>query len=330
MSNRHEFRLRSLVCVLLAFSWCQSVSAQELKNGIQFSAPVESIWDFGLNIKSTGNSKSIKATVPIPMDWPEQKIEIIKENRTQNVGKFKSENPTKHTRQFTFSVGQMIPNETETAFIRFKVKKKMILPPKDTKQFSIPKKVDSKTRTFLKPSPYIESTHKRIKEIAKDLKDDALTGWGQAEKNYRWVRENVEYKFDEQIHSCLEALDSKLGDCEELSSLFIAICRAQKIPARAVWIPGHTYPEFFLVDKEGNGHWFPCQAAGAYEFGSMHEEKPILQKGDRFRLPGERKEVRYVRPTLVAKQPQGQIAIEWISRNVEEAASDALKAAVEK
>jgi len=71
----------------------------------------------------------------------------------------------------------------------------------------------------------------------------------QVEAIYDWVRENVEYKFDTQIHSCLDALDSGKGDCEELSSLFIAICRARDIPARAVWIPGHTYPEFYLLDE---------------------------------------------------------------------------------
>ena len=80
-------------------------------------------------------------------------------------------------------------------------------------------------------------------------------------------------------------LDDGVGDCEELSSLFIAICRAAGVPARAVWIPGHTYPEFYLVDEQGEGHWYPCQIAGAgHDFGRMPESKPILQKGDRFRI----------------------------------------------
>ena len=192
----------------------------------------------------------------------------------------------------------------------------MIVAPSDTSQFVIPDKAPSAVRTFLKPSPYIESSHKRIKEIAKTLRDEQLTGWQQTEKNYCWVREEVKYQFDPKIHSCLDALDTKLGDCEELSSLFIAICRAQDIPARAVWIPDHTYPEFYLEDADGNGHWFPCQAAGTYEFGSMRETKPVLQKGDRFRLPGSREEVRYVRPTLIAKQPEGQVSIESISREL--------------
>ncbi len=121
-----------------------------------------------------------------------------------------------------------------------------------------------------------------------------------------------------QIRSCLDALKRKQGDCEELTSLFIAICRAQGIPARAVWIPGHAYPEFYLEDEQGSGHWFPCQAAGPYEFGSMNEARPILQKGDRVRLPGTREVVRYLQPTVQAKIATNPIQIQWISREVPE------------
>ncbi len=90
------------------------------------------------------------------------------------------------------------------------------------------------------------------------------------------------------------------------------------IPAKAVWIPGHTYPEFYLEEKKGQGHWFPCQVAGQYEFGSMTELKPILQKGDRFRLPGKSGYVRYLQPSLLAKDAAGELSIEYISREVED------------
>ena len=43
------------------------------------------------------------------------------------------------------------------------------------------------------------------------------------------------------------ALRDGTGDCEELSSLFIALCRAHGIPARTVWVPDHCYPEFYLA-----------------------------------------------------------------------------------
>ena len=83
----------------------------------------------------------------------------------------------------------------------------------------------------------------------------------------------------------MAALRDGTGDCEEITSLFIAICRAAEIPARTVWVSGHCYPEFYLEDDKGKGHWFPCQSAGAREFGGITELRPILQKGDNFRPP---------------------------------------------
>ena len=63
------------------------------------------------------------------------------------------------------------------------------------------------------------------------------------------------------------------------------MARAAGIPARTVWVEGHCYPEFYLVCPQGEGYWYPCQAAGARAFGSMPDLLPILQKGDNFRDP---------------------------------------------
>jgi len=283
--------------------------------GIKFAPAKEHSWEFGVKVNSTGSGKLITVSGPLPMNWPEQEIEMIREDKTGNVGSLKQKNATKYARQFIFGVNRIGPGQSATGIFQVKVKKRFIIAPTDTSPYVIAKKVPSALKTFLKPSPFIESKHERIQEIAKSLKDDSLNSWDQVKSIYQWVRTNIEYKFDVQNHSCLHALDKKTGDCEELSALFIAICRAQGIPARAVWIPGHTYPEFYLEDKQGNGHWFPCQAAGDYEFGSMTESRPILQKGDRFKIPGQRQEVRYLRPTLTAKEGQG-LSIEWIAREI--------------
>ncbi len=68
-----------------------------------------------------------------------------------------------------------------------------------------------------------------------------------------------------------------------MTSLFIALCRASKIPARTVWLTTSVYPEFYLLDDDGHGHWFPCQIGGTRQFGGIDDSTPILQKGDNFR-----------------------------------------------
>jgi len=215
------------------------------------------------------------------------------------------------------SVAQLRGEETARAVLTIEITKRFIEEPEDTAQFQFAKTIPRDVRKYLLPSPFIESRHLRIKKIADTLGNENDPAWNQVEEIFQWVRDNVEYKFDEKIKTCVAALDSHQGDCEELSSLFIAICRAKGIPARAVWIPGHTYPEFYLNDAQGKGHWFPCQAAGEYQFGRMYETKPVIQKGDNFRIAGLREPLRYVRPTLTARNTTAAPVLKWIIRKIE-------------
>ena len=169
-------------------------------------------------------------------------------------------------------------------------------------------------RPYLGVSPSIETTHVEIKRLAGEIAQEATTDWDKVKAIYDWVRANVRYEFDAELKGALTALRAGHGDCEELTSLFIALCRANGIPARSVWIPGHCYPEFYLQTPDGRGRWFPCQAAGAEEFGSMHEARPILQKGDNFRVPGEAAAKRYVAETFRAQNAVANPRVEWVRK----------------
>jgi hypothetical protein len=61
-----------------------------------------------------------------------------------------------------------------------------------------------------------------------------------------------------------------------------------------VFVDGTQYAEFYLVDDKDQGHWFPCTVTGLREFGSLGDPKVILQKGDNYRVPGEKKKLKYV------------------------------------
>ncbi|MEE2825884.1 MAG: transglutaminase domain-containing protein [Planctomycetota bacterium] len=279
-----------------------------------------SYWEFGLKIQSQGNASGIIATIPIPVDWREQQVKVVQENRTDNLKKLTYNNITKPMKQLVIKANRLAPGETAQASVVFRIDKRDIDPPVDPKRLRFASSPPSRVRPFLRPSPYIESNHPRIKALVKEEFDfgDEVSDYEQVEKIYDWVRSHVEYEFDPVIHECLDALDAGKGDCEELSSLFIAFCRAKQIPARAVWIPGHTYPEFYMEDDQEQGHWIPCQAAGDYCFGAMPEVRPILQKGDKFKVPGSKKPLRYVQPMLTAKDASGGISIEWINRRLSE------------
>ena len=130
-----------------------------------------------------------------------------------------------------------------------------------------------------------------LKRYSRHPEKDAFTqDKEELERFFTRCDERVEEIRARRRKGALAALRDGTGDCEEMTSLFIAVCRASDIPARTVWVPGHCYPEFYLEDEEGKGHWFPCQAAGSRDFGGILEYRPVLQKGDNFRPPYDRSE----------------------------------------
>ena len=110
------------------------------------------------------------------------------------------------------------------------------------------------------------------------------TDWQRVEAIYDFVLQHVEY-VEGDDKSALQTLQDAEGDCQNISALFIALCRTNKIPARIVWVHEHNYAEFCLQDAAGKLHWFPVESAGARAFGHMPLARTILQKGDNFKVP---------------------------------------------
>ena len=116
-------------------------------------------------------------------------------------------------------------------------------------------------RLYIGGSPYIEIKHQKIRALGKgDLAevDESATDWERVEAIYDYVLENVEY-VEGPDKGALDALRDGQADCQGRSMLFIALCRANKIPARMVWVDGHAYPEFYLEDADGQGLLVPVR-----------------------------------------------------------------------
>jgi hypothetical protein len=285
-------------------------------NAIRFDKTITTRWRFGVQVAADGGPVTgIVATLPVPMDWPEQKVRIVEENispRTRVTYRAIDD----AVKQMVVSIPKLADGDEAQAVVTFEIEKSWIEAPSSTDGLRIPK-ASRQLAKFLKPSPYIESDDAKIKRLAGEVADNSVEPWQQAHDLFTWVRANVKYKFAETIKPAVDALDDGEGDCEELSSLFIALCRVNKIPARAVWVPGHTYPEFYLEDADGQGHWYPCQAAGeAPDFGRMPEDRPIIQKGDNLKLPDDRSPQRYAKQTLRAKNAVAPPKVKFIMEPV--------------
>ena len=260
-----------------------------------------------------GGLQNIYATMPVPADWPEQKVQIVSEDVSPDVRSLRYRMLPGGVKQMVVEIPDLPQGTVAHAIVTFSLERSAILPPDDASSLAVPGKPDRAMKAFLGASPYIETRHPKIMKLAKAT-GDGLEGWAKVEKIYDTVREKVEYR-NGDLKGAARALADGWGDCEELTCLFIAMCRAEDIPARTVWVEGHCYPEFYLVDGQGKGHWFPCQAAGARAFGAMPDQLPILQKGDSFRDPDRPgKALRYVSEFIrgAAAGGDGAPRVEWI------------------
>ncbi len=298
------------VVVILSLSSVAPVSAQFKQGeaeGPQMGDSQTTCWRTGMIVKATGGAcRGITGYAPVPTDWPEQQVTILEEEVSPEA-KISYKMIDGGVKIMNVRIPMLAAGKEAKALVTVEIRRSTMLPPEDTDRYVLPdeKKMPREIRLYLVPSPKIESRSPKIRKLAKEIGADQQQAWKKVEAIYDWVRENVKYQ-NGPLKGALAALKDGTGDCEELTSLFIAICRAAGIPARTVWVPGHCYPEFYLCDESGKGHWFPCQAAGAREFGGITETRPVLQKGDNFRPPKKgRERQRYMAEYLTGTPTRG-------------------------
>jgi hypothetical protein len=318
---------RIAVCTLifLAAGSAQAQFKEEAEpGGIKLGQTKTMKWQAGMTAAAAGPCRAIHGYIPVPTDWPEQEVSVVKEEISPGV-RVSYRTVQGGVKVMDIRAGYLPPGRDMRAVVTFEVRRRAILPPEKTDDFVLPnlKKLPGSVKIYLRPSPLIESRDPKIRKLAKELVGKEERAWDKVKAIYDWVRDHVKYQ-NGPLKGALAALKDGTGDCEEIASLFIALCRAADIPARTVWIPGqtekmdHCYMEFYLEDKKGAGHWFPCQSAGKEEFGGISERRPILQKGDSFiPLQGERKPQRYLAERItVQMQNPGDFRPRWVRKLV--------------
>jgi hypothetical protein len=289
---------------LVSIASAQILDAPAASSRIQFGSPDTIRIRVGAEITaSRGACRNITAMVAVPLDCPEQEVQVVSEDISSEVGQV-DYRPLAggEVKQMVISIPRLASGATARAVVTFDVTTRPILPPEVTDDLVIPKRLPRKVRPYTSGSPFIETKHQKIRALAKEIMaevDASATDWQRVEAIYDYVLEHVEY-VEGPDKGALDALRDGQADCQGRSMLFIALCRANKIPARMVWVDGHAYPEFYLEDAEANGYWFPCESAGSRSFGEMPLARTILQKGDNFRVPERPKDrLRYASDYMV-------------------------------
>lgn len=237
--------------------------------------------------------------IPVPMAWREQRIISVNEEKMSAGMASQIEYPIINggAQEMQIQLGKTIPTRTLELVIEVELENYELLPPENTGQYSIPKRVPRDVERYLKESPCIEAKEAVFAKMYTDITKYRQTDWDKVEALYSFVQKNVKYDHRAWSKPAKGALAvTKMprgqwsGDCKDMSCLFVALCRAGKIPARIVRVPEHCYAEFYLEMKQEKaprnamlpGFWFPCQVSGTYSFGGIPEKRVILQKGDSF------------------------------------------------
>jgi hypothetical protein len=315
--------VRTLLVALLLLTSLSSASAQfkaaDNGKGPLVGDETTTKLQLGVVIKASGgNIFNAIATVPVPTNWPEQEVKILQEDVSQQIKHltYRDISGGGGLKQMVAEIKQLAAGQEVHALVTYEIKRRKLSPPQDTTIYSIPKRLDRTMQLNLGPSPMIETKHPKIVTAAKKAVADQESVWKQVEAIYDFVRATVKFK-EGPPKGAARSLNDGEGFTDDLVSLFIAMCRSQKIPARTVFTKGNCYAEFYLDDDEGQGHWFPCVLNGSGAFGSLEEIRPALQKGDNFKNPEDTKEkLRYVREYFHASGKGKSPKVTFISEPV--------------
>jgi len=119
---------------------------------------------------------------------------------------------------------------------------------------------DTALARWLQPEPLIQSRDPRIAAQARLIVQSGGGGRNRtpdsaAELLTHWVHANVRRELTTSVASAAKVLESRRGDCNEFTTLYVALARAAGLPARTVagliYLNGrfyyHAWPEVYLA-----------------------------------------------------------------------------------
>ena len=96
----------------------------------------------------------------------------------------------------------------------------------------IGEKIPEVMKTYLEPTPFIQSDHPEIQAQAKEIVSPDDSAVVKAYKLIAWINKNIQKRPVVSVPNALETLHNRVGDCNEHAVLFAALARAAGIPAQ--------------------------------------------------------------------------------------------------
>jgi hypothetical protein len=256
----------------------------------------------GVELQGTGDRSEAMASTPVPVAHPEQTIDDV---QIETFGCDAT------IRELAPGAGQLLMHAKNIAagqIVKAIAHYKLTI----AKQYhgfhqdQFPEKQSIPTlirNAALGESPGIQSNAGLVRKLAYDLTQGISHPWEKAESFVKWIQSNIRPQY-QPYSSVTAAIEKKVGDCEEMSAVFVALCRAAGIPARLVWVPNHNWTEFYLTDKDDQGHWIPVHPACYHWFGWTGAHELVLQKGDRVKVPEQSRPSRLIMDWIRSSGPK--------------------------
>ena len=118
-----------------------------------------------------------------------------------------------------------------------------------------------------------------IQTVAIETYNDADTdnAFLVAKELFKWLKEHTSYQThtgENNVQKSTVTMQCKTGDCDDLSFLYISLCRSVNIPARfirgflveknngIIEVTPHAWAEVFVGGNIGQNGWIPVECAG--------------------------------------------------------------------
>ncbi len=189
-------------------------------------------------------AKDLKLWIPIPREWDSQKaVKIIS---VQPPPHAKYEDPEHGNRMLFWDFGKEPEKPSYEVNLKYRLESYEVHAEVDPNKIGLYDKTSKEYALYTRSTRTICITPK-IKQMAQEAVGDEKNPYLQARRLFKFVNKKMRYKIPDLergrgIEQLLNSpvIDKKTGeekyyegDCEDRSALFIALCRAVGIPARA-------------------------------------------------------------------------------------------------
>lgn len=158
------------------------VNETEVDAAPTYGSPVIRRMRIGARVEAKGGEvQNILIMVAAPLDCPEQRVEVIEEEYSDNSGtvEFRTLPDDKRSipgaKQMLITIPVLPARQTAEATVTYEIQTDHVYAPQETAGLHIPKKISSDLKLFVKSSPFIEVNDREIREAVAEALEKRVT-----------------------------------------------------------------------------------------------------------------------------------------------------------